>query len=195
MNTKTLIILTYILFFFFSSFYSCNVKTEKLENTDVNTLIITDTIRLFEVSDKSGYLENRSMYLENYKHAYNSIKETPFSNRFFQEIRGKGVYVNYFTTGMIYEEPIIYNAVVLFYLKYYMAFLESHPYAFKLMGYIGENSFMPVFFLIFIKLSEKSPEEGVLPIDAYNWVLEHPIYLENEDIAKQVEEIKIKLKE
>ncbi len=195
MITKKTYKFIYIIFIISVFIFSCNTDIENISVNNTDTLIITDTIKLFQISQSENYTRNRDNYLKKYEKAYNLIKDTPFNDDFFSEIRGQGVYVSLFVTGMVYDEQIIYNSVIIFYLKYYQAFLNGEKYSFKLNSDIGENSFMPIFFLTFINLSNKSPEDGVFPNYVYEWVLTNPTYFNNEDIAKEIEKIKIKLKE
>ncbi len=185
MNIKKYKTLIYILFIILMN--SCNSKSKQVKVVR-DTIIIRDTIEYFQVTKKENYLKNRDIWLENYKKAYYLVKETPFNKNFFKTLKEKNVSVNWFIVGMIYEEQIINEAVILFYMKYYRAMLTGGDiFPYHILNGFNKSPFIPVFFLCFTKMSSYT---AVLPGYVYKWVLNNPKYLENKDIALEVEKIK-----
>jgi hypothetical protein len=187
-----------VLMFFLGFFTVCENQNNPTENKE---LIAIDTDKLFEIEKPSDYLENNSYYKELYNEAYIAIKTLNFDSAFFSNLRygnnEKGlssVYVSTFITGLIYEEEKIYDAVLLFYMKFYLAFLNGEPYCSRILSDMGENSYTPVFYMIFIKLSGHKPDNFMLASTVYDWIITKPEYLKNEDINSIIEEIKHKQK-
>jgi len=147
--------------------------------------------------NRMNYLKTRKYYISQYNEAYAKIRNNPIDEDFFITLRYQvpSTYVETFILGNFYEEPKINEAIILFYLKLYNGFLNSNKYSIRVFSDMGENSYTPIFYTIFLKISGQKPEDGMLPVSVYNWVLNQPKYLENVDIKAEVEKIKLKEKE
>ena len=169
-------------------FSSCNNNSEKIINID-------DTV-FFRKTHSENYQKYRNdTYLRQYKNAYNAMLKTELNKDFFNRIEGEPYFTNvlWFITGFYYNEELIYDAVIIFYLRSYLADLENNNYVQKYFSDIGENPYTPVFFLIFLKISNHNPEKGILLNTVYEWIKKHPDYIDNKDIKKIIDSIDQKL--
>jgi len=186
MKFQTVLLVFYVVFLL-----SCKHQDNSGLSKVNDTICKYDTLNVMSRFENDNYIRNRKNWIRRYNQAYNAIKSNDFDPDFFINIRSgaNSVYVSYFITGMIHNETIINEAVVLFYLKFYYAFLNEEKYCYKIISDVGENSFTPIFYTIFCKISNHPPEKGMLANTVYNWVLKQPEYLKNKDIKSEIERI------
>lgn len=161
---------------------SCN-------NNTIENKIPVDTIKQIYDKNYKDYLIYRDVYLLKYEKLYNTIKNNKFNDTIISKIR-KSIYESELIIGMYYKEEILYEAVILFYLKGYLVFLKDNYFA-LFIKYLDSNSYTPIFYIIFLNLSNEAPPKKVFIIPTcYDWVKNQPKYLKNPDIKAVVDSIK-----
>jgi len=176
------------LFFFVSFIFvfiivSCNSNSNDIKKQT------TDSLKITYDKNYEDYLIYRDIYLSKYEKFYKIVKNNNFNDSLIIKI-DREIAVEYIILGIYYNEKILNDAVVLFFLKVHLAFLKEKYYPEFFCDW-GINSYTPIFIMTFFKISNEPPDKGFVIPTCYNWVKNQPQYLKNKDIKSVVDSIDI----
>ena len=123
---------------------------------------------------------------------YLDIKNFTILLKIINIIRGESIFIETIICGVYYNEEIVNDAIVLFYLKGYLAKLKDNYYA-DFFDDMGDNPYTPIFYTAFLKISNEPPDKGFIMSSCYSWVKKQPKYLKNPDIKLIVDSINFEL--
>jgi hypothetical protein len=175
-----------------SILFSCvNPKNSTVYHSVTDTVYVYDTIKVYDTITLSHevYLKSLKLYEEEYRTFYSIVKSgTP--NKHFVNQLDKLIYPRTIMVGSMFNEKIINEGIVLFFLKVYHNNLNGDGYLFNVSCCLDNNIYIMLFTMQYCKISGKDPSWSFMSPMVYEWVKNQPEYLKNKDIKKEVDEIK-----